>query len=312
MGIYAPLSSIPVREEEGLKMIPFDSEEEMVRAVKEGDIAGGLSLPREVAMALAGGASTVKPQTTAEEIFRPVATAYLSAEMPPELRNGVTVLVEELAYLAAGRVFPVEFKEEVLGDDVPGSSVPPRDRLRPLLAAMIIIVETLGLANLIAEEIQTRTLTALITTPLRTGELMAAKGVTGTGLALVQVVFFMVVVRGFGEGPLIILVSLLLGCIMVTAAGFLIGSVAKDFLSVVAWGMPALVVLFLPAFGIFFPGMMSGWVKAIPSYFFIDTVHRVSIYGAGWKEVWLNLLFLTGWDAVLFCLGTVVLRRRCA
>ena len=171
-------------------------------------------------------------------------------------------------------------------------------------------METMGLANLIAEEIQSRTINALLVTPVRTGELMTAKGISGVGLAFIQVVFFMAVVGGLKFGASVTLAALFLGCLLVTGIGFIIGSVAKDFMSISAIGMPALMILFIPSFGVLFPGAFTGWIKAIPSYYLVDTVHRVSGFGAGWGDVWRNLVILLAFDIGSLLLGSVILKRR--
>jgi ABC-2 type transport system permease protein len=87
-------------------------------------------------------------------------------------------------------------------------------------------------------------------------------------------------------------------------------SLAKSLMSVFAWGMVAIIVLAIPAFGILFPGTISGWVQAIPSYYLVDTVHLAANFGFGWGEVWDNLLILLGFDVAIFGLGIWALRRK--
>jgi ABC-2 type transport system permease protein len=106
------------------------------------------------------------------------------------------------------------------------------------------------------------------------------------------------------------LVALLLGALLVTGVGFLLASVSKDMIAVVGWGILALVVLSLPAFGVMFPGTIADWVKAIPSYYLVDAVHRATSFNAGWGEVWLSLLVLLASATAILTLGTVVLRRK--
>ena len=121
-----------------------------------------------------------------------------------------------------------------------------------------------------------------------------AKGITGIGLAFGQAALFMAIVGGMNHQPVIIITTLLLGAIMVTGIGFIIASLAKDFMSVLAWGMVTLIPLFIPSFGVLIPGSVTGWIKVIPSYYLVDTVHRTAGFGAGWSDIWLNLLILVG------------------
>ncbi len=66
---------------------------------------------------------------------------------------------------------------------------------------------------------------------------------------------------------------------LVTATGFLLASVGHDFFSIMGWGILVMVALVFPAFTVLFPGSLSGWIKAIPSYWLVDIVNRVTGYG---------------------------------
>jgi len=79
-----------------------------------------------------------------------------------------------------------------------------------------------------------------------------------------------------------------------------------------AWGIVVMILLGIPAFGVIFPGALTGWAKVIPSFYLADTVHQVVNFGAGWSQVSNNLLILLVWDAVLLVLGATVLRRKFA
>ncbi len=219
-------------------------------------------------------------------------------------------MIKELAYLQIGQPLAIEVSEEILGPDMVGMQIPPRDRLRPLFAVLLIMTETFGLAYLISEEVERRTIQALLVTPMTVKDLFAAKGIIGISLAFGQAILFMAIVGGMSEQPLIILAVLLLGAMLVTGVGFLMASLAKDMMSVMAWGVVAFIVLIIPTFSIMFPGIISGWVKVIPSYYLVDTVHRAANFGAGWGDVWRNLLMLLGFDLVIVWIGIVALRRK--
>jgi ABC-2 type transport system permease protein len=284
-------------ETEGLLLTSVESDEALQEAVINGVFVAGISLPADISQSLMAG-------------IKPDITLYVSSDIPQEIKDSVTVIVKELAYRAAGQPFNVDIDEEVIGTDMVGMQVPPRDRMRPLLAIFIIMFETFGLANLIAEEIEKDTVKALLITPMSPKELFIGKGIFGVGLAFIQTVAFMAIVGGLSNNPLLVLLALLLGSIMTTAIGFLIGSVAKDFMSVLAWGMIIFILLVIPAFGVMFPGAVTGWIKFVPSYYLIDMVHRVSSFGAGLGDVWTNILILLAFSAVIFVIGTLGIRRK--
>jgi ABC-2 type transport system permease protein len=241
---------------------------------------------------------------------KPQITLYFASDTPEEIKDAVGVMVRELVYLQIGHPLAIEVSEEILGPDMIGMQIPPRDRLRPLFAVFIIMVETLGLATLISEEVERRTIRALLVTPTTVRELFAAKGAIGVGLAFGQAVLFMAIVGGISSQPLIILTALLLGAVLATGIAFLISSLAKDMMSVMALSIPALIILIIPSLGVLAPGTLTGWVEFIPSYYLVDTVHQVANFGAGWGDVWYNLLVLLGFNLVIVWIGITALRRR--
>ncbi len=303
IGIYAPVMQTAIEEafqegvEEGLKVTFTETEEALKEGVIEGGFITGIVLPADLTEALISGE-------------RPVITLYFSSDIPEEAKEAAVVTIRELVLRQVGQELPVEISQQVLGPDMLGMQVPPRDRMRPLLAVFLIIFETMGLANLISEEVERGTIQALLVTPVKVRDLFVSKGIVGISLAFGQAVLFMAIVGGLSREPLLILAAFLLGAALATAIAFLIASLGKDFMSVMAWGMLAFIILAVPAFGVMFPGAVTGWIKIIPSYYLVDTVHQVSNFGAGWTDMWNNLVILLGIDIVLVLLGVTALRRK--
>jgi ABC-2 type transport system permease protein len=299
IGVYGP-GLPPVFEqlpEEGLEVTVVNSEEKLKDNVADGDYIAGIVLPEDLLNKLnSGDQSEIR--------------LYLTPDAPEEIETAMKTLVNEMAYLITGETLNVDITQEVLGQDLLGTPVPPRDRMRPLLAVMIIFMEMLGLANLLTEEVERRTAQALLVTPATVIDVFTAKSIAGIGLAFVQAVLVMIIVGGMNINPILILVALLLGAVLVTGLSFLISAFAKDFLSVLAWSVPFLVILFIPALGVLIPGAITGWVKIIPSYYLVDTIHRVANYGSGWGDVWGSLMILLGFAAVIIAAGILVLRRK--
>ena len=299
LGLYAPvmLPAFGQIQEEGLEIEVVESEEALREAVTEGQYVAGVAVPADIMERLALGQ---KPQIN----------VYFASDTPGELKDAVGLVVRELAYVQIGQPLAIEVSEEILGRDMLGMQIPPRDRLRPLLVVLLIMLETLGLATLISEEVERRTIQALLVTPMTIKDLFAAKGMVGVILAFGQAALFMAIVGGISRQPLIVLAALVLGAVLVTGIGFLMASLAKDMMSVMAWGVVAFVVLLVPSINILFPGTITGWVKAIPSYYLVDTIHRTANFGSGWGDVWPNLAMLMGFSLVIVWIGITALRRR--
>ena len=283
--------------QEGVEVEYFFSREALRQAVLNSEYQVGIALPEDVMDIWAAGG---KPQII----------IYYASGAPQEIRDAIVTLVKELSYLQTGQALNFDTTQEVLGPDMIGSQITLRDRMRPMLAVFILLIEIMTLASLISIEIEQGTARALFATPMRVSELFIAKGVMGVGLALGQCILFMALVNGFSHQPLIILTALLVGSAMVVGLGFLVASVARDMMAVMGWGMLLFIIMAIPGFGTVIPGLLSDWARIIPSYFLIDTITRTVNYGAGWADVGTNLAILSGFTLVVVLGGMAALKRR--
>jgi ABC-2 type transport system permease protein len=283
--------------QEGAEVELYPSEEALKQAVLDDDQQAGIALPPDIIDTWMKGG-------------KPEITVYYNSAMMPEVSEVVVAIVKEMSYAQTGQALDFDTTEEILGPDMLGNQIALRDRMRPLLAVFILLVEIMTLASLISVEIEQGTARALLVTPMRTSDLFIAKGVLGVGLAFVQAVLFMAIVGGFNQQPLIILVTLIIGSAMAVGAGFLLAALARDVMSVTGWGILVLILLAIPGFGTAIPGLISDWARVIPSYYLTDTVNRVVNYSAGWADAGPNLAILAGITAAVVWLGMYTLRRR--
>jgi ABC-2 type transport system permease protein len=300
LGVYSaalPEAVLELLDAEEVGYQVFESDDALRAAILDGDVPAGLVFPPDLMVQLRAGQ-------------KPRVDVYLAAGSPPEVRDVYVAVVKGMALALSGQPLNIEANEITLGPDMAGQQIAPRDRMRPLLAVIIIVMETMGLATLIAEEVQGGTLRALLITPMDVRDLFVGKGIMGVGMTFIQAVLVMGVTGGLCQSPVLMLVALLLGALMATSIGFLMASVSRDMMSSIGWGIVAMVVMSIPAFGVLFPGTVSTWGKALPSYYLIDTIHRVANFAAGWAEVWPNLLILAGINGLFLWIGVTALRRR--
>jgi ABC-2 type transport system permease protein len=300
LAVYAPVMPPAFQQltgQPGTDIKLFDSEGAVKQAVLKDNYQAGIALPADILTVWANGGT-------------PKITVYYQAGSPPEVAEAVTALVKELSYAQTGQALTAEVTEQTLGPDMLGMQVALRDRMRPLLAVFILLLEIMSLASLITVEIAEGTARALLVTPMRATELYTGKAILGVGLALVQALLFMGIVGGLDHQPMIILLTFLIGSVLVVGTGFLVAALAKDVTAVTGWGILVFVILAIPGFGSLIPGLLSSWAKVIPSYYLTDTVTRVTNYGAAWGDVAGNLAILTFISAALVLLGLITLRRR--
>jgi ABC-2 type transport system permease protein len=283
--------------EGGLFLTTYPDEDNLRAAVAAGEEPVGISLPNDFFIDLARGEKTQ-------------ATIYFQSTLPEEFREAYSLLLSELGYMLAGQHLNIDAEEVILGPDMAGQQIPPRMRMLPMLAVIILMMETFGLASLIAAEVETGALRALLATPLTIGGLFLSKGTTGVMLAFIQVGLLMAVIGGFQNQPLLIAFALLLGSLLITGLSLLIASISRDMMSVMAWGMLALILLAVPSFNLLLPGLTSGWIQIIPSYYLVDTIHRVVNFDAGWSQVSGSLMALFAFSVGFFGLGVLALGRK--
>lgn len=302
VGLYAPSTSAEaarILEEDGISFQLFESEGALKQAILDKEIISGIAFPENLLQDVLAGA-------------KPTVDIYVPSDIDQDTRDAMQVIVEAMSLMLTGRSLNLEANEVVLGRDMAGEQILPRDRMLPLFAIVVLMFETMGLSSLLAEEIQSGTIRALLVSPMSTRELFAAKGIISVSMVLFQSALLMTAVGAMKHEPLIILVSLALGALLVTGVGFLMGAAGKDMLSVMSWGILAMILLGIPSFGVLFPGTMTRWAKLIPSYYLADTVHQVINFGAGWSQVSTNLLLLLVWDIALLSIGAAVLKRKFA
>ena len=300
VGLYAPATStqvIKILEDDGISFQEFESVDALQKAILSEEIASGIGFPENLIQDVLAGE-------------KPTVDIYLPSDIDPDTKDAMQVIAEVISLTLTGQSLNIESNEIILGRDMTGVQIPPRDRMLPLLVIAVLMFETLGLSSLLAEEIQAGTIRALLISPMGTRELFQAKGIVSVSMVLFQSIVLMVAVGGMKLQPLIILVTLFLGALMVTGIGFLMGAAGKDMLSVMAWGVLAMILLFIPSFGVLFPGTMTGWAKIIPSYYLVDVMHQVINYGAGWSQILNNILIMLVWDVVILFVGATVLKRK--
>ncbi|HEB12332.1 MAG TPA: ABC transporter permease [Actinobacteria bacterium] len=293
-------------EDESINFKLFDTPRELNRALgltkkkpKE-QLQIGLDFPKNFLARVTTGKKTT-------------VNVFVDSSVPKEIRRAMSGLVKEMSYSLAGQKLPVTEPDEktiILGNDRAGNQVSLRDKTKPLYAFFILIMETFALATLIAGEIQSKTVTAVLVTPARIIDFLAAKGIVGTTVAFSEAALLMLLIRSFNNNPLILATTLLLGAILVTSLGFIAGASGKDFLGILFYSMLFMIPLMIPPIAIFFPGTASFWVKLIPSYGLVQSIVGVATYGEGWSDVWPDLVALVGWCVALFTIGAFILKRK--
>lgn len=299
-GSPLPQAMIDELAGEGVELTYMESEEKLNQGVESGDFIMGIVFPEDLLLRISSGE-------------RPEVKVVFGPSVPPAMKKAEVKFIEQIVFLLQGEPLNIHAEEElILGPDMTGRQIPTRDRLIPIYAIFIILMEIMGLAILIVEEHERGTLRALLVASVKMESLLTAKAITAIGLAFLQAVFLLAVTGTLTANPLLLLTGLFLGSFLVAGLGFLVAAFSRDMMTVIAWSILVMLVLFLPAFNILLPGLMSGWVRIIPSHYLTDLMHRVAHFDAEWTQMWKNLAILVLGDLGLLALGSLVLRRKLA
>ncbi len=286
----------------GLVVTAYPTTDALRAAVIDGEngIVAGLDFPDDFAARIAAG-DTVE------------VTQFVRSSTPNEVTTALSSLAREVVATLEGDPPPFDLLASdvvVLGPDRAGAQISLQERMRPLLAVFILVVEALALASLVASEIEQRTVQAILISPASVTDFLAAKSLFGTTLAFVETTVLLALIGAFGANTAPLLLTVLLGGILVTGVALMAGSLGKDFIEIVFWSIAFMIPLMIPGFAALFPGSAAAWVKALPSYGLARSIVDLTTYGAGWADVAPYLLSLAAWCGVLFAAGALILRRK--
>lgn len=245
---------------------------------------------------------------------RTTVKVYADAAVPPEIQTAMKSFVREIAYSITDNVLPVtEPAQEniILGEDRAGDQVSIREKMRPMISIMILMVEVFSLASLISAEVLNRTVVAVLATPAKIGDFLAAKTIYGTVLALSQALVVLLAIGAFtAENWFALLVILVIASVMFTGIAMAVGAAGKDFMGTLFYAMAFILPLMVPAFALLLPGTASAWVRVLPTYGLIQMLNGVTAYGRGIGEYLPQLGISVAWLVAIYLAGLITLKRK--
>lgn len=191
-----------------------------------------------------------------------------------------------------------------------------------LIAVILMIIASLLTSMTIAREWETGTMEQLLSTPVRPVELVLGKLSAYFALGLADLIICVVVGVFFFKVPFkgSALLLLLSSCLFLFGAlswGIMISAATRSQLLAYQLGI---LTSFLPSF------LLSGFIYAIenmpaavqaishivPARYFIALLKGIFLKGVGWQVLWIELLFLAVYAALVFALATRKARQKIA
>ena len=260
---------------EGIDLQLFDDPEEMTDRLRRHDLDAGLVLPADFDARLAAGGD-------------PGLEFFVSGESLASNRIVLAVTTLDLIREASAAGPPVEVVTVPVGDE---DFVPLGDRLIPLMVFYAVVIAGMFLpASSLVEERTKGTLDAILVTPTRMSEVLAGKGTLGVALATAMGILTLALTRSFGGKPLEMTAFLIVGAAMVAEIGLILGCWARDVNTMYTAIKGGGIIIFLPALFALFPGLPQWIPRLTPTYYFLQPIYELSVKGAGFGDVWDELV----------------------
>jgi ABC-2 type transport system permease protein len=218
----------------------------------------------------------------------------------------VTALVHMMRQIA-GQDPPVEIAATTLGE----ASMPWEQRLLPFIVLIAVLIGGIFIpaTSLVGEKMK-RTLVALGVTPATLGEVYLAKGVLGVFISVVMALVILTMNRAFGSQPLLLVCTLLLGAVMASTLGILLGALVSDLNSLFATIKGLGLLLYAPALVYMFPEIPQWIGRIFPTYYIVQPVIEIVQEGAGWGDVLPEMGVTLGLIALLMVAVALVSKRQ--
>lgn len=278
---------------EGFEVTLVDAEDELRELVEANDLDAGLVLPSGFDDAVRSGSM-------------PTLQIYIGGQSLASSRIVIAATTLDLIRRVEGTAPPVTVTVSDLGEEEIDLVL----RLVPVIVLFSVAVAGVMVTGaLLVEEREKRTLSSLLVSPASINDVLVGKGVVGWVLAVVTGVVTLALNDALGVRPLLLVLSIAVGAVMMVEVGLMLGSWAKDTNTLFTAWKSGGILLFAPAVFFIWPDLPQWIPRLLPPHYFLRPVFAVAVEGAGWADVWLDLLIAFGF-CVLFVPLVIRLGRR--
>lgn len=264
-----------VLELEGIAVEVLGDGARLRRAVEDHDYDAGIVLPDDFDTRLRAGE-------------QPELQFLISGKSLASNRLILAVTTLDLVREVAGQVPPVEVVVNTVGDE---DYIPIGDRLLPLIVVYAVVIAGLFLpAASLLDERDKRTLDAVLVTPTRMQEVLLGKAILGVLLSLAMGLVTLALNRAFGGRPFDMIVFLLVGGIMLSEVGLMLGSWAKDSNTLFSAIKGGGIFVVAPVIFNIFPNLPQWIAQLFPTYYFLQPIYEIATTGTTLGDHWLELM----------------------
>ncbi len=252
-----------LQEMGGIQVTLLDDADELKTKVERNDLDAGLVLPAGFDAAVRAGA-------------KPPLELYIGGESRASDRLVLSVTTIDLVRQVEGAPAPVVVDLVNLGEE----QLPISVRLVPLIMLYAVVMAGIAVpASSMAEEREKGTLNALLVTPARISEFIAAKGMLGLILTVVMSIATLAMNNALGPRPFDMLLIVVVSAIFWVMIGLVVGTVSTSTTMMFSIIKGAGIFLFAPVIFYIIPEWPQWIAKLFPTYWALAPVWNVAVQG---------------------------------
>ena len=278
---------------EGIELTLLDDAAELRRQVEANDLDAGLVLPAGFDAAVRDGS-------------QPPLEFYIGGESYASNRIILTVTALDSIREVEGSAAPIEVEIVSFGEE----GLPLTLRLVPIIVFYALVLAGVAVpGSSLVEEKEKGTLMAILITPVKVSEALAAKWLLGLILTFVMAMVTLALNGALGTRPFDVMVVVFVASLLTAMLGLLVGVISKDSTMMFGIIKGAGVILFAPVLWYLFPSWPQWIAKLFPLYWIIEPIWQVSVMGESLAAVWLELAIALGIVAAMLPLIVMLARR---
>ena len=279
---------------EDIEVTRLDSVPELKQRVEGNDFDAGLVLQDGFDTAIRSGR-------------KPLLEFYIGGESLASDRIVLAVTTLDVVRQVEGKVPPVEVEVNTLGE---AEALSLSIRLLPMMILLALLIAGMFVtAFSLVDEREKKTLDAVLVTPVKLSEVLAAKAGLGFILAVLMAYVTMLLNGAQGSQPAALFVALIIAGLMSAEFGLIYGTVAKDSRTLFTLMKTLNVFLLAPVIFYIFPDWPQWIAKIFPTYWLINPIFEIAVKNANLIDVGFELGIAIG-ICVLLVIPVVILKQR--
>jgi ABC-2 type transport system permease protein len=290
--------------DEGAEAIRYErlpSAETLIESVQNGDQMAGMIITEKTWQAIMDG--------------RPAAvTLYTAPGLADEHVRSMAFILEivfsEMVFRMQGSALRIAVEEIFVGEDIMQSTVPFKDQMIPLLVTLLLVMEVFSLGISLVEEKESRNIKAVLAAPVGMGEFLFAKNLAGISVICGQILLFLAAAGALGPQLPAVVWAILAGAALTTGVSAVLAAFSNDMMSLISKGVFVMIVMVVPLFGVLFPGMLSSWMRVMPTYMLADSLSLLINRGAAGGDVAAQLGVLSVSALAVLFAGVICIREK--